>query len=129
MKQPNENFRALFSASVVVATLLFSGSLPGETDAEKAEKEATPKLLKVVPDGVYANTSDYEYPFYEVTLVGENLDDTGLKIFINDREIHAFPLEDDSQVPPRKLEDAQAKGQATERTLPPKAYREPISDG
>jgi hypothetical protein len=53
-----------------------------------------------------------------------------LKIFLNDSELHAVPLEDDSKIPARKSADAEeAVLPGAESTPPPKAYRESNTDG
>jgi hypothetical protein len=127
MRMLLHRFQGWSCASVTAITILLSGNLTAETNSET---EATPKLIKVIPDGVYANENDYEYPLYEVTLVGENLDDKDLKIFLNDRELQPVLLDPESQVPPRKAVDAEkADVQKDESKPPPRAYRENATDG
>ena len=69
---------------IAIALISLPAGLFAQTN--KAE-EPKPKLLKVIPDAVYANETDFVCPLYPVTVVGENLP-TGdaLKVFVNDRQ-------------------------------------------
>jgi hypothetical protein len=113
--------------SIVVAALLLCGTWSANS---KDETDARPNLLKIIPDGVYANDHDYVYPFYEMVLVGENFpsgDD--LKIFVDDRELHAITLEPGEEGPPRKLSSDEAAGlETSESEDVPRAYREKAAD-
>src|SRR5205807_1004650 len=86
------------TSAILQAAILFPESLCAQA---KTESEMTPTLLKVIPEGVYAKQNDYAYPFYEITLVGEKFpsgDD--LKIFVDDREVHAIALKPEDEGPP-----------------------------
>jgi hypothetical protein len=89
------NKRAHWLRCLVAIALI---SLPAGLFAEtKKEDEAKPKLLKVIPTGVYAD----ETGFYHITVVGENLPEgKDLKVFINDRQLKVDEVGEDG--PPRK---------------------------
>lgn len=103
-------------------------SLPAGLFAQtKKEDEPKPKLVKVIPDAVYANETDFLCPLYHVTVVGENLPaGDALKIFVNDRQLKVVQLDEDG--PPRKPATKPKEPSAEETSVeekketPPEAY-------
>ncbi|MEN3369281.1 MAG: hypothetical protein V7609_1424 [Verrucomicrobiota bacterium] len=85
--------------SIAIALISLPAGLFAQT---KKEDEPKPKLIKVIPDAVYANETDFLCPLYHVTIVGENLPvGDALKVFVNDRQLKlAPPLREDK--PPLK---------------------------
>lgn len=116
MSGPNKKahwLRCLIALAVI--------SLPAGLFAEtKKDEGPRPKLLKVIPDAVYANETDYLCPLYYVTVVGENFPaGDALKVFVNDRQLKVVQLKPDEDKPP--LKDAGG--------TPPEAYIKNPGDG
>ena len=68
--------------AALIGTTALSVASPTQAEATK------PKLLRVAPESVYANTSDFLNPVYEVRVFGENFaaDSSNLKIYLDGRE-------------------------------------------
>jgi hypothetical protein len=89
------------TAAKAIAVALIA--LPAGLFAETKNEEAKPTLLKVIPDAVYANETDFLCPLYNVTVVGENLPaGDALKVFVNDRQLKVVQLKADEDKPPLK---------------------------
>jgi hypothetical protein len=102
---------------IAIALISLPAGLFAQTN--KAE-ERNPKLLKVIPDAVYANETDFLCPLYHVTVVGENLPaGDALKVFVNDRQLKVGLLAPKDDKPPLKA----AGG------TPPEAYIKNPGDG
>jgi hypothetical protein len=120
-----------FRCLITVALISLPAGLFAET---KKEDEPKPKLLKVIPDAVYANETDFICPLYPITVVGENLP-TGdaLKVFVNDRQLKVVLVDEDG--PPRKSatkpkESSAEEKMAAEKEKPaPEAYVRNPGDG
>src|SRR2546423_8382494 len=74
------HFRNWLAALIGIAALSFVS--PTQAEATK------PKLLRVAPETVYANTSDFFNPVYEVRVFGENFaaDNSNLRIYLDGLE-------------------------------------------
>jgi hypothetical protein len=115
------------TAAKAIAVALIS--LPTALFAEtKSETETKLKLLKVIPEGVYSNETDFICPLYHVTVVGENLPaGDALKVFVNDRQVKVVQLEEDT--PPRRPTKAQESSAEEKAGPPPEAYIQNPGDG
>ena len=72
------NFSSLLA--IAAGTVLLSGAVRAET--------LKPKILKVVPDAVYANETDFAYPLYKIKVFGEKFapEDSNLRIYLDGRD-------------------------------------------
>jgi hypothetical protein len=73
-------------SSFKTTLLVFLGTVG--LSASATSETLPPKILKVSPDSVYANATDYAFPVYKTQVFGENfaVEDQNLKIYLDGRE-------------------------------------------